>query len=172
MYEPSIRVPCFVHCPALIPEPQKNEKMVLNIDIGPTILDLAGAAIPASMHGQSFAPLLLPEDTEWRTDFLYEYFIDPKAVSTPTIFGLRNETYSYMTYEGVWDSYELYDLKTDPDQQNNLLGNITYGYDYGSFLQHVQRQDPALYPLVERLDKRLSELVEQTGGSRRAVWKH
>jgi N-acetylglucosamine-6-sulfatase len=166
MYEESIRVPLFVHWPAVIKEPARKEELVLNIDIGPTILELAGCLVPSTMHGISFARMIKGEPQIWRKDFLYEYFIDPAAVQTPTTYGLRTEKYSYMTYEGVWDIYELYDLEKDPQQKNNLLGDIVYGQTYGTFLQQVQRQDPQLWKIVEPLDNRLSELIIEKGGIR------
>ncbi|MGK7393447.1 MAG: sulfatase family protein [Candidatus Cyclobacteriaceae bacterium M3_2C_046] len=171
MYEESIRVPAFVHWPAVIEQPEHREEMILNIDIGPTILELAGATIPASMHGLSFARIIKEQPLNWRKAFLYEYFIDPNAVQTPTILGLRTEKYSYMTYEGVWDIYELYDLEKDPHQKHNLLGHIRYGHDYGTFLQHVYRQDPEIWPLVQQLDQKLSQVINENGGSRQPEWK-
>jgi len=171
MYEPSIRVPCFVHWPAVIDQPQHRKELVLNLDLGPTMLELAGVLPPSSMHGHSFANMLKGEGQPWRKAFLYEYFIDPMAVQTPTIFGLRTEQYSYITTEGVWDIWELYDLQKDPEQRNNLLGHIDFGQQYGSFLRHVQRQEPELWPIVQTLDRQLSELVEEAGGKRQATWK-
>ncbi len=170
MYEESIRVPCFVHWPSVIKQPVMKEELVLNIDIGPTILELAGTLPPSSMHGLSFAKIIKQQPTLWREDFIYEYFIDPNAVQTPTIFGLRTEKYSYMTYEGVWDIYELYDLVNDPEQKNNLLGHIHYGQDYGTFLKHVRQQDPELWRVVKKLDQRLSDLMNEKGGSRKPDW--
>ena len=171
MYEESIRVPAFVHWPAVVKEPEIKEELILNIDIGPTILELAGSTIPSTMHGLSFARIIKGQPINWRKDFLYEYFIDPNAVQTPTIFGLRNDKYSYMTYEGVWDIYELYDLEKDPQQKHNLLGHIKYGNDYGTFLQHVRRQDPEIWEVVKVLDRRLSELVNEKEGSRKPDWE-
>jgi len=170
MYEPSIRVPCFIHWPTRIPTNSHRSELITALDLGPTILDLAGVKIPSAMQGASMKPFIVGEVANWRTAFLYEYFIDPQAVQTPTIFGLRTEQYSYMTYEGVWDIYELYDLNKDPEQKENLLGHITYGRDYGSFLRHVERQDPQKWPLVQRLDDQLSTLVEEAGGSRSPDW--
>lgn len=171
MYEPSIRVPCFVHCPALIPQPRVDERMVLNIDLGPTFLDVAGLPPSASMHGNSFLPLIEGKETNWRKAFVYEYFVDPPAPQTPTTFGLRTETHSYMTYPGVWDQYELYDLEHDPHQTHNLLGTIEMGKSYGSFVRQVQRQDPETYALLARLEQQLTRLLEAAGGSRTPNWK-
>ena len=142
MYEESIRVPAFVHWPDQIDEPSISSEFILNVDLGPTILDLAGVPVPASMHGRSFVPLIEGDTSSWREAFVYEYFVDPKAVQTPTIFGLRTKEYSYMTYHGVWDRYELYDMVNDPKQYNNLLGEIYYGHAYGTFVQHIERQAP------------------------------
>jgi len=159
MYEESIRVPAFVHWPDKINKPKHKKELILNIDIGPTILDLAGVKIPETMHGQSFAPILMNENVEWRDAFVYEYFCDPKAVQTPTITGLRTQKYSYITYDGIWDISELYDLETDPKQKNNLLGNIVFGQTYGPFLKKLSEQDEQLYPLVKELDDKMHQII-------------
>ncbi len=169
MYDESIRVPAFIHWPAKIP-PSRSQNFFLNIDIAPTILDIAGVSQSADMHGESILPVILGTQAEWRNDFLYEYFIDPNAVQTPTTFGVRTHQWSYMTYEGVWDIYELYDLQSDPRQHVNLLGEVSFGWGYGPFLKFVKAQKPNLYPKVEKLDKRLTELLSDSGGSRNPNW--
>ncbi len=171
MHEESIRVPCFVHWPAAIQTPRVLNHFVLNIDIGPTLLDIAGITAPESMHGRSFLPLIKGESIPWREAFVYEYFVDPNAVQTPTIFGLRTQRYSYMTYHGVWDRYELYDMIEDPDQRENLLGEVPFGQNYGTFLRHVQRFDPTLFKQVKPLDDQLTELLIATGGKRQPSWE-
>ena len=75
-----------------------------------------------------------------------------------------------MTYHGVWDIYELYDVQKDPEQMNNFLGDVVYGQGYGPFTKHAQEQLPDLAPTIKRLDERLSELLEQTDGLRRPTW--
>lgn len=172
MYEESIRVPAFLHWGAKIKEGRINDEFVLNIDVAPTILDIAGVEKPSSMHGTSFLPLALGENIDWRQDFLYEYFVDHMAVQTPTIYGLRTKKYSYMTYHGVWDTYELYDMVDDPTQSNNLLGDVVYGQGYGNFLRHAARQLPELAPTLRKLDKRINELLEETDGQRRPKWSN
>jgi N-acetylglucosamine-6-sulfatase len=170
MYEESIRVPAFIHWGKKIKRGSVCSEFVLNIDIAPTILDLAGVEIPETMQGESFLPLVLGKDVDWRQDFIYEYFVDPSAVQTPTIFGLRTKTYSYMTYHGVWDLYELYDIQKDPEQKNNLLGDVVYGQGYGTFTRHAANQLPELAPTIRELENRLDELLEQTDGQRRPNW--
>ncbi|AHM61154.1 N-acetylglucosamine-6-sulfatase [Flammeovirgaceae bacterium 311] len=166
MYEESMRVPCFVYWPAKIKEPVRRKELVLNVDIGPTILELAGTNAPSTMHGMSFASMLQGATPIWRKDFLYEYYVDPMSVQTPTIIGLRNEKYSYITYEGIWDVNELYDLEKDPDQKNNLIGHVEIGGIFGTFLQRLKIEDPKMYEVVKPLDDRLSELMIEKGGFR------
>ena len=169
MYEESIRVPAFIHWPEKV-SVARSDAFFLNIDIAPTILDIAGIPKPPGMHGQSILPLVLGNSKQWRDDFIYQYFIDPNAVQTPTIFGLRTKAYSYMTYHGVWDVYELYDMQADPRQHHNLVGAVSYGWGYGPFLRYVNRQLPELYPVVKKLDDRLTELMAEYGGSRVPKW--
>ncbi|OUW31289.1 MAG: acetylglucosamine-6-sulfatase [Flavobacteriaceae bacterium TMED171] len=170
MYEESIRVPAFLYWGEKIKEGTINDEFVLNIDIAPTILDIAGVEIPDTMHGESFLPLALGEALDWRQDFLYEYFIDPMAVQTPTIFGLRTKQYSYITYHGVWDNFELYDIKKDPNQKDNLLGEVVYGLGYGNFIRHAVKQFPKMAPTLKKLDNRIDEILNETEGKRRPIW--
>ena len=53
MHEPSIRVPLQVRYPKRIPAGTVREEMVLDTDIAPTLLDLAGVPIPEHMQGKS-----------------------------------------------------------------------------------------------------------------------
>ena len=171
MYEESIRVPAFLHWPARFAEGRRLDDFILSVDLGPSILDIAGASVPESMHGASFLKLISEGDPMWRDAFVYQYFIDPNAVQTPTIFGLRTHDYSYMTYHGIWDRWELYDMRADPDQTNNLLGAVDYGWHYGTILRWVERQLPDIWPTVQALDARLTREVENLDGSRIPRWQ-
>ena len=122
MYEESIRIPFLVHCPEIVPAGQSIEKMVLNIDVAPTVLDAAGADVPPTVQGRSFLPLARRESTDWRTSWLYEYFWESAFPQTPTVFGVRTDRHKYMKYHGVWDTNELYDLENDPLEMTNLMG--------------------------------------------------
>jgi N-acetylglucosamine-6-sulfatase len=171
MYEESIRVPMFIYYPELIKKPAVKEEFALSIDIGPTILELTNTPVPEKMQGRSLLPIILNEEVSWREDFLYEYFNDPNAVQTPTIFGLRTKKYSYITTHGVWDNYELYELDNDPEQKNNLLQDIEFGHNYGTFINQVMRQSPELLEIVLPLEKRLNEIMQQTCGKRTPSFK-
>jgi N-acetylglucosamine-6-sulfatase len=121
-YEESMRVPMLAYAPGFIPAGTAIDQMVLNIDIAPTILELAGLTTPRHMQGRSFLPLLQGgEAADWRTEFVYQYFWEYNFPHTPTVYALRGDRYKYMYYHGVWDQNELYDLQTDPNEAFNLI---------------------------------------------------
>ena len=121
MYEESMRVPLLAYAPGFIKPGTKIKQMVQNIDIAPTILDIAGIKTPKQMDGISFLPLLKKNDCDWRKKIYYEYFWERAFPMTPTVFGIRTDKFKYMYYWGIWDTEELYDLENDPEEMNNLI---------------------------------------------------
>jgi N-acetylglucosamine-6-sulfatase len=121
MYEESIRIPLLVYAPGFLKPGQTFSEMILNVDIAPTILELAGMKKPEQMDGISFAPLLKDKKADLRKSFVYEYYWERPFPHTPTVFGVRTDRYKYMTYYGIWDTDELYDLKNDPNEMVNLI---------------------------------------------------
>jgi len=122
-YEESIRVPLIVSGPGLTG--QVNEELVLNADIAPTLLELAGMPAPANMHGASLAPLLRGQETDWRTSFLYEAPV-PALGSWP-LSAVRSREWKYIRTLDPRDPSklvfeELYDLPNDPHEMSNLAG--------------------------------------------------
>lgn len=118
-YEESMRVP-FLIMGANINQGEVNQ-MIQNIDIAPTILQLAGGAVPKNMDGKSFTPLLAGKKVDWRDTLYYEYFWERPFPQTPTVFAVRTGKYKFIRYQGVWDINELYDLENDPWEMNNLI---------------------------------------------------
>jgi arylsulfatase A-like enzyme len=121
MYEESMRVPFLAYAPGLIKEGTVIKRMVQNIDIAPTVLELAGLKTPEHMDGRSFLPLLQGQAVQWRDAVFYEYYWEWNFPHTPTVHGIRTDRYKYMHFHGVWDKDELYDLEKDPDEMNNLI---------------------------------------------------
>ncbi len=146
-YEESMRIPFLVRFPKMLKPGSTIDEMVLNIDLAPTLLDLAGAPIPADMQGRSWKPLLQGKHPKWREDFLYEYFIDaefPKAV--PLIKSVRTTRWKYISYPEINDTEELYDLRNDPYEMRNLA------------------QDPKHSGVLKDMKARLARLLKETGG--------
>jgi arylsulfatase A-like enzyme len=144
MHEPSIKVPMLVRYPKLVKPGTTNDRMVLNIDIAPTLLDLAGVPVPKTMHGRSIAPLLRGRKPDWRKDWLYEYFEFPGAHSVKKNRGVRTERHKLIHYYEEPQEWELYDLKQDPGELRNLYG------------------DPKHADLTARLKKRMEALRRET----------
>lgn len=120
-YETSSRVPMLLQCPAIIQGGTVVDEVVANIDIAPTVMEAMGLKKPRHMDGQSFLPLAQGKSNPWRDYFLYVYYWEQNYPQTPTHFSLRGEQYKYTTYYGVWDSDELFDIQSDPMEQNNLI---------------------------------------------------
>jgi N-acetylglucosamine-6-sulfatase len=120
-YEESIKLPFVVRCPWLVGDPgTRCNQMILNIDLAPTLLDIAGLPIPADMEGESFLPILGNRSTEGRKAWFYEYYkYFPENV--PTMFGVRTENHKYFEFERGLKP-RLYDLVSDPKEMRNLFG--------------------------------------------------
>ncbi len=119
-YEESVKVPFLLKHPGMQKAGTTMDAMVQNIDVGPTVLDIAGIKKPAQMPGYSVLPVLQGEDSA-RKEIFYEYYWEYDFPMTPTVFGLRTDRYKYIRYHGIWDRNELYDLESDPDEMYNLI---------------------------------------------------
>ena len=122
MHEPSSKVPMLIRYPKLAKAGSTTQRMVINVDIAPTLLDLAGLPIPEQMHGRSMQPLLKDPKAAFREDWLYEYYEYPAEHSVPKHRGVRTERYKYIHYYEEPQEFELYDLQEDPGERMNIYG--------------------------------------------------
>jgi arylsulfatase A-like enzyme len=124
-YEESIRVPLVVFDPRAGKKlrGQTLSQMALNVDIAPTILELAGITAPEQMQGCSLVPLLKGKKPKWRTEFFYEHPFEHKTIAKS--IGLRTQDYMYIRYTD-YNYEELYDLKRDPAEKTNLAKDEKY----------------------------------------------
>jgi len=123
MHEPSIRVPLMVRYPKRIPAGTVREEMVLDTDLAPTFLDLAGVPIPAHMQGKSVLPLAKHADPNFRKEWLYEYYEYPDPENVVPHRGIRTERYKLIHYyKQQPEEFEMYDLQTDSHETQNLYG--------------------------------------------------
>lgn len=126
MHEPSIRIPAMIRYPKAFKPGTKVDAMVLNLDFTPTLLELAGVAVPDQMQGKSLVGLAKGNAGPWREDWLYEYFDYPKAEEVHPHRGVRTARYKYIHYFIEPEEFELYDLQEDPHETRNLYGNPGY----------------------------------------------
>lgn len=148
LYEESIRVPLIVRLPDL-PAAMRGARitpMALNIDIAPTLLDLAGLSVPDVMDGMSLKPALLGRDFTPREHFFMEHVgvVKPRH-PIPDSRGVRSEDWKYIRYINAEPEVEaLYHLADDPFEQNNLVADPEAAKvleqmrsQYGSYLEQL-----------------------------------
>jgi len=146
-YEESMRVPLLAYAPGRFPAGHVVDQMVANIDIAPTLLSLAGLEASRPLHGRDFGPLARGEAVgDWRPELYYEYFWNWVFPQTPTTLALRSNDFKLIQYHGIWDTDELYDLRSDPREMRNLVDSSEHK------------------PLLRQMRKRLYELNLETGG--------
>ncbi len=145
-YEPSTHLPFLIRGPK-IRAGTENGELIANIDVAPTILELAGAEASKSIDGRSLVPFLHDSELRTRRPLLFESFVEtsdveangtiarPSARSRPQRRG-GGATASILAppkdYEGIrlgpykyiaWPNREkeLYDLEKDPYELNNIV---------------------------------------------------
>jgi arylsulfatase A-like enzyme len=125
MYEESIRVPLMIRDPRLpISTVGHRSQMALNIDIAPTILSMAGVPVPKTMQGTDLSSILSDPQVPGREDWYYEHDVQSAKETLPRCEGVRTERWKYIHYldtDPVQE--ELFDLQTDPLEQNNLVAD-------------------------------------------------
>jgi arylsulfatase A-like enzyme len=122
-----------------------SERMALNIDIAPTLLELAGAKIPESVQGRSWVPIFKDPSAEFRKDWYYEYFEYPAEHSVRKHRGVRTDQWKLIHYFEAPEEFELYDLAKDPWEKDNLYGK------------------PEVAERTAKLKARIEELRKETG---------
>jgi N-acetylglucosamine-6-sulfatase len=150
-YEPITRVPFAIRYTPLITSPHVETRVVANIDIAPTLYELAGIPIPREVDGLSLIPLLR-EQTEWRDRIMIEAWPQP-SLQAPPYLAVHTERYVYIETEG--QRSEFYDLETDPDQVENQNDNPIYAdliAGFKSYLAEERKHFPPITPIFEGLD--------------------
>ncbi len=149
LYEESIRVPLIIYDPR-VPKSargQRRNELVLNIDIAPTILSAAGVEIPEFMQGKNLMPLVWGEKIKWRKEIFCENLYKHKLRPYPLCEAVRTKRWKYICYSDQKPIVEeLFDLKNDPLEIENLVNNKKY------------RQT------LKSLRKRRDELLQQAKG--------
>jgi len=130
-YESSIRVPLLIRGPGF-PAGVTRDQLVGTQDFAPTFAEIGGATPQRVLDGTSLLPLArIPRASSGR-DMVVE--VGPKTVGGPmTLAGLRTKRYTYVEY--ATGERELYDLRHDPYQLENLIGSPELDPDVEASLQ-------------------------------------
>jgi arylsulfatase A-like enzyme len=127
MYEESFKTPLMMRWPQHISPGIKSEALVQNLDLAPTILEAAGIAIPEDMQGQSMLPLFDDQSKAWDRDAAYYHYYEyPAEHSVKRHYGIRTKDYKLIHFYYDVDEWELYDLKNDPRELNNVYDIASY----------------------------------------------
>lgn len=139
-----MRLPLLVRYPPLIKPGSVSDRLTVNVDLAPTILELAGVKPVTPMHGQSLVPLFRDPAAPWRSAVLTEYFLEKVAPQVPPWQAARTDRWKYIHYTDSSDWDELYDLQADPKEEHNLAG------------------DPAARPSLADMKRELQQLLDAT----------
>lgn len=125
MYEEAFSTPLIMKYPDMISPGSKSDELVMNLDIAPTFLDLAQLSIPADMQGRSMVPIMSSKnDVDWRSSIYYHYY--ENVFGVPEHYGIRTDRYKLIRFKTDPKTWELYDLKNDPREIDNLYGDPSY----------------------------------------------
>ena len=164
-YEESARIAMVIRYPRLIKAGSLPDQMVLNVDLAPTVLNMAGLSVPDALPGHSVVPILAGNDPDWRSSFLIEHYTNPNrararnrgqnpnAARETSEFmrtsdmgyrAVRTERYKYIEYAHLDGMDELYDLETDPYELENIIDSA------------------AAQPILTQMKTELSRLYQET----------
>jgi len=125
-YDVSMQTPLLMRWPGQIKPGSVTNSMVQNIDYAPTILDIAGVPVPGWMQGLSLKHLVTNKKKTLNRNYLYyhyyEFVRDHTVIPHLAVRGTRYKLIYFYTV----NEWELYDLKTDPQEQKNLIKNPAY----------------------------------------------
>lgn len=141
-YEEGIRIPLFVRYPALIKAGSRRNQIALTVDFAPTFMELAGAPIPAGLHGKSLVPLLRENGPALRESFLIEHFSESVFPRTTKMGyqAVRTEAWKYIHYVDIPNADEFYDLNRDPYELRNLIASAGHAGELAKLREELKRQ--------------------------------
>ena len=151
-----------IHVPLVIEGPGFNRgleipELVSHVDLAPTLLSAAGVAVPPSMQGHSFLPLLDRRTEGWRNEAYFEMseFMTARGLRTPqytyAVAAPKLPGWKQANGAEKYVEYVLYDNYADPYQLVNLAGRVEYK------------------EVSEKLRARMLERIREANGSTPAI---
>lgn len=151
MYEESLAMPLLMQYPKEIPAGKVVDALTQNLDFAPTFLDYAQAEIPEDMQGKSMRELLnnRRSGANFRNAIYYHYYDFPAFHMVKRHYGARTQRYKLMHFYDDIDVWELYDLKEDPKEINNLYNHPQYA-NVQKEMHHTLDSLQDLYKVTDR----------------------
>lgn len=128
IYQESLKTPFVIRYPGIVKPGTKIDQHVLNIDWAPTLLEIAGVAVPKDIQGQSFLPVLHAngKNVKTREASYYHYYEFPQPHHVSPHFGLTTQRYKLVRFYKGQNVWELYDLEKDPQELHNVYEDKAY----------------------------------------------
>ncbi|MBQ7877766.1 MAG: sulfatase [Bacteroidales bacterium] len=129
MYEECLRMPFVIRYPKMIKAGSTSKAICMNVDFGPTFLDLAGIEVPSEMQGRSFRKVLEKKGripAGWREAAYYHYYEYPAEHSVKRHYGIRTSDCKLIHFYNDIDQWEMYDMKADPQEMRNVYDDPAY----------------------------------------------
>lgn len=126
LFEELIKVGVIIRYPKIIPPDTVIDSQIQTLDVFPTVLDMLGIDIPKTYQGKSFLPLIKGEKKKVR-DYAFSEGTPGGSCAFPDDARLmrcvRTDRWKLIKYENFSPApyYELYDLKKDPKEKNNMI---------------------------------------------------
>jgi hypothetical protein len=140
--------------------------LVQNTDFAPTLLDIAGVKVPGDMQGVSLKPLLVNPSKSVRDAVYYQYFEYPAIHSVKRHYGIRTDRYKLIHFYHDVDVWEFYDLKTDPGEMKNLIGDVKSQETIANLKKQLEklREQYNVPALEDELKMGYKSVVNQAAG--------
>lgn len=158
-YEESVKTPFLIRYPQAIKPKQKIQQLMANVDLAPTLLDIAGLDVPQAMQGVSQKSVWFGDTDKAARDVVYLRYWMHRAHrhDNPAHYGLKDERYKLIFYYGLPldatgaahgvdtpSGWELYDLQEDPYELKNL-------YEDSAYAEVVTKMKAKLFAEKEKL---------------------
>jgi len=157
IYEESLHMPFIVRYPKKIKPSSINKSLIKNIDIAPTLLDVAHIQTGHNMQGKSFTNEFYNRPDPANNAMYYHYYEFPYWHHVQPHYGIRTDKYTLAHFYYNIDVWELYDLTKDPMQMHNEIDNP----QYTNVVNHLKKRLKGLMKQYKN-DKPLSEFRKIT----------
>lgn len=154
MYEESIRTPMLMRlAPNYYPAVKANRQsaLTLNIDLCPTLLEMASVAVPDTVQGQSLLQLVGIDNTSWNTPWREGFYYEHPSWVRQNVLaceGYRGLEWKYSRYmQGLASEECLFNLTTDPIENINLAVMP----EYSEVLQHMREVTASYKNALQRV---------------------
>ena len=157
MYEECLRMPFVIRYPKMIKAGSTSKAICMNVDFGPTFLDLAGIEVPSEMQGRSFRKVLEKKGripAGWRKAAFYHYYEYPAEHSVKRHYGIRTSDCKLIHFYNDIDQWEMYDMKADPQEMRNVYDDPAYA-DKRAQMHRILEQVQQEYEDTDPCEKEL-----------------